>query len=64
MPIFCYARLTDEQLKKVQAFEKETGKKALVLGHYNMKPEEISEEELEKLEALEQELGYVIVVVK
>ncbi|MEA3406993.1 MAG: hypothetical protein U9R48_02790 [Chloroflexota bacterium] len=64
MPIYTYAKLTEEQLGKVRAFEEETDKRILALRSYNMQPDELSEEELEKLQALEAELGYVILAVK
>lgn len=64
MPIFTYAKLTEEQLEKVRTFEEETDKRVLVLRSYNMQPDELGEEELEELQALEAELGYVILAVK
>ena len=64
MPIYTYARLTEEQLKKVQAFEEEADKRILVLRSYNMQPDELNEEELDQLQALEKELGYIIIAVK
>jgi hypothetical protein len=64
MPIYTYARLTEEQLGKVRSYEEEMEKRILVLRSYNMQPDELSEEELQKLQDLERELGYVIVAVK
>ncbi len=62
--LYCYAKLTDEQLSRVKAFEAETGKKALVLRRVPVKPEDLAPDEITKLEALESELGMVVVVVK
>lgn len=64
MPIYTYAKLTEEQLEKVRAFEEETDKRVLVLRSYNAQPDELGEEELEELQDLEAELGYVILAVK
>lgn len=64
MPIYTYAKLTEEQLGKVRAFEEKTDKRVLVLRSYSAQPDELSEGELEKLQDLETELGYVILAVK
>ncbi|MFO7917512.1 MAG: hypothetical protein R6V13_05500 [Anaerolineae bacterium] len=64
MAIYTYAKLTEEQLGKVRAFEEETDRRVLVLRSYNAQPDELGEEELEKLQDLEAELGYVILAVK
>jgi hypothetical protein len=64
MPIYTYAKLTEEQLGKVRAFEEQTDKRVLVLRSYNAQPDELGEEELEELQALEGELGYIVIAVK
>ena len=64
MSLYCYAKLTDEQLAKVRAFETETGKKVLILKETRIEPEYLGKEEYEKLLALEKELRYVAVVVR
>ena len=64
MPIYTYARLTEDELEKVQAFEEEMDKRILVFRSYNMQPDDLSEGEMERLQELEEELGYVIVAVK
>ena len=64
MPIYTYAKLTEEQLGKVRAFEEQTDKRVLVLRSYNAQPDELGEEELEELQALERELGYIVIAVK
>ncbi len=64
MPIYTYAKLTEEQLEKVRTFEEETDKRVLVLRSYNAQPDELGEEELDKLQDLETELGYVILAVE
>jgi len=62
--LYCYAKLTEEQLARVKAFEAEIGKTVLALGEVGVEAEFLSREEMRKLQALESELGFVLLVVK
>ena len=62
--LYCYAKLTGEQLAKVKAFEAEIGKTVLALREVDLQAEFLSKEEMEKLRALENELGLILLVVK
>ena len=62
--LYCYAKLTEEQLARVKAFEAEIGKTVLALREVEVEAEFLSREEMKKLQALESELGLVLLVVK
>lgn len=62
--LYCYAKLNEDQLAKVKAFEAEIGKTVLALREVDLQAEFLSKEELEKLRALEEELGLILLVVK
>lgn len=62
--LYCYAKLTEDQLAKVKAFEAESGKTVLALREVDLQAEFLSKEEMKKLQALEQELGLILLVVK
>lgn len=62
--LYCYAKLSDEELGKVKAYEAETGKRALVLREVNVEADDLSADELSRLRELERELGYIAIVVK
>jgi hypothetical protein len=62
--LYCYAKLTEEQLAKVRAFEAKSGKKVLALRYVPIKPEDLTPEEAQELDELEQELRMVLLVVK
>ena len=62
--LYCYARLTDEQLAKLQAYESETGKKVIALAELDLEAEELAQDELTKLQELEETLGCVLLAVK
>jgi hypothetical protein len=62
--LYCYARLTEEQLARIKAFEAEIGKTVLALREADVEAEFLSREEMRKLQALEGELGLVLLIVK
>jgi len=62
--LYCYAKLTEEQLAGIKAFEAEIGKTVLALREVGVEAEFLSREEMRKLQALESELGLVLLVVK
>jgi hypothetical protein len=62
--LYCWAKLSDQQLAKIQAFEAETKKKVLALTEVPIEAELLSKVEVTKLQALEKELGKVLLVVK
>lgn len=59
-----FAKLNDEQLAKVRAFEEETGKTVLVYRQYDVQADDLDQEELSRIRKLEEELGYLAIVVK
>lgn len=64
MMLYGFAKLSDEQLQKVRAWEVETGKRLLVFRQFEAVPAFINREQVESLRALEQELGNVVVAVE
>ena len=62
--LYCYAKLTEEQLARIKAFEAEIGKTVLALREADVEAEFLSREEMRKLQALEGELGLVLLIVK
>ena len=62
--LYCYARLTEEQLARIKAFEAEIGKTVLALREADVEAEFLSREEMRRLQALEGELGLVLLIVK
>jgi len=62
--LYCYAKLTEEQLARVKAFEAEIGKTVHALREVEVEAEFLSREEMRKLQSLESELGFVLLVVK
>jgi hypothetical protein len=62
--LYCYAKLSDEQLARIKAFEEETGKTVLALREIDVEAELLSREEMDRLRALEKELGLVLLVVR
>lgn len=63
MELYTYAGLTDEQLKKVQAYEARVGKKVLVLKKAELDATDLSAEDLAALKEMEAALGMVALVV-
>lgn len=64
MELYGFASLNTDQLARVQSFEKETGKRLLVLRPLDVYPAPLKGEELARLQALEKELGNIIVAVR
>ncbi len=61
--LYTYCKLTDEQLARLQDFERRTDKKLLALKEVGIWPDRLSPAELAELQALEQELGCLLVAV-
>ncbi len=64
MSLYTYAKLSQEELDKVQAYKRKYGKRVLVLQRYDPEYPELSDEEMRELQELERALGRVAVVVK
>jgi hypothetical protein len=64
MQLYGFAKLTDEQIKQVTAFEAETGKRLLVFRPFEVMPAFLSREQVERLRALEEQLGDIIVAIE
>jgi hypothetical protein len=61
---YCYARLTEEQLGRIQAFERETGKKVLAVREVDLEPALLWKPQVDKLREMEQDLGVVLIAVE
>ena len=61
--LYTYCKLTDEQLAKLQDFERRTDKRVLALKEVGLWPDRLTEQELTELQALEQELGCLLIAV-
>ena len=61
--LYTFAKLTDEQLAKLQAFEQRTDKKVLALSPISLWPDRLSPEELAELQELEGDLHCLLVAV-
>lgn len=59
-----YARLTESQLKKIQALEKELGNVYLLAVEKAPTIASLSEEDLAKIQELEKELSVILVAYK
>ncbi len=64
MRLYGFATLSDEELLRVQEFERDTGKRLLVYRPFDAEPADLSAEELHRLERLERDLGDVIIAIK
>jgi len=62
--IYTFAKLTEEQLAKLQAYEAEHGQKVLALTEVTVDVEMLSRKQVLELQALEKELGVILLVVK
>jgi hypothetical protein len=61
---YCYAQVTEEQLARIQAFERETGKKVLAVREVDLEPALLWKPQVDRLRALEQDLGVVLIAVE
>lgn len=59
--LYTPAKLSDDQLARIRAFEQQTGRVLLAFEGHRQPVAELSPEERARLEALEQELGVVMV---
>lgn len=62
--IYDLAQLSADQLKKVQALEKDTGRTLIALRGLSAEPAAISVSELTRIQALEKDLGLTLVAVE
>ena len=62
--LYSLAHLSDEQLQKVKAFEKETGKTILVFRDFETDAAMLSADQVKQLQGLEKDLGHVAIAVK
>jgi hypothetical protein len=61
--LYTFAKLTDEQLAKLRAFEQRTGKQVLALTEIALWADRLTPEQLAELQELEKELGCLLVAV-
>lgn len=64
MDLYGSAKLTPEQVARVQETEKQIGTRLLVLHGLEVTPDTLTPDHLEALRRLEQELGHIILAVK
>jgi hypothetical protein len=64
MDLYGFAKLSPEQLARVQETEKKIGTRLLVLHALEVTPDALQQEQVEALRRLEQELGHIILAVK
>lgn len=64
MRLYGFAKLSDDELRRVQEFERDTGKRLLVYRPFDAEPAELTAKQMERLEQLERDLGDVIIAVK
>jgi hypothetical protein len=64
MDLYGFAKLTPEQVARVQETEKQIGTRLLVLHGLEVTPDTLTPDHLEALRRLEQELGHIILAVK
>jgi|YNPNPStandDraft_1061719.scaffolds.fasta_scaffold02029_2 predicted transcriptional regulator len=62
--LYTFAKLTPEQLAKLQAYEAKHQQKVLALTEVRVDVETLSKKQVEELQALEKELGTILLVVK
>lgn len=62
--IYDLAQMTADQLRKLQALERETGRTLIAFRSLPAEPAAISETELSRIQALERDLGLTLVAVE